>query len=222
MGKRREDNRPPCTGRRADGRPCAAKALPGTSRCWHHSYKVPGRPTKLTAELQETIIDAVLDGAYLETAAQAAGINKTTLYRWLRRADEAEAVALEQFDSDSEPELAELYNHIDPAEWVYLDFRHALKSTEAWAELELLRMARRGGNGWQAQMTVLERRHPAKWGRRDTTRHEHSGTVAGKVELVTPDTNERRTAVAGILSQAGALDPENTTTQEDPDEPTDG
>jgi hypothetical protein len=197
----------PCTGKTATGRPCKAAPVPGTTRCWHHSFKVPGRPSKLTPELTERILDAVLEGAYLETAAQAVGINKTTLYRWLRRADDVEATALEHVDTDNpNVTLADLYDHIDPAEWVYLDFRHALKSAEAFAELELLRLTTRdhGGQPWQAYMTVLERRHPAKWGRRDKVTHDGAVTAAKPVVVVVEE-EDRRAALTKLLHTAGAL-----------------
>lgn len=205
-----------CTGLTQAGKRCGNAALPGSIRCAKHPYKVPGRPSKLTLELQETILESVRLGAYVEVACQVAGVNKTTYYRWLRRAEEAEAKALEHFDSETEPDLNELYAHVDPADWVYLDFCHALKATEAFAEVELMALARTGIKGWQAQMTFLERRHPAKWGRRDSSKVEVSGTVGARVELVVPETTERRLAVASILSTAGALTPENTT-EEDPD-----
>lgn len=41
----------------------------------------PGRKTKLTPERQTKILNAIRAGAYVETAAAAAGINKVTLYR---------------------------------------------------------------------------------------------------------------------------------------------
>ena len=198
---------PRCAATTANGSRCSKRALPGASRCKHHSFKVPGRPTKLTAVLQEQILDAVLAGNYIETAAQVAGINKTTLYRWLRRAEDLEAVALEQARGD-EPEELDVYAHTDPAEWVYLDFRHALKSAEAFAEVGLLERVRGAGEGWQAFMTVLERRHPERWGRRQALDHHVRGELdsRSKVELIIPAERDRALAVAELLERAGALD----------------
>lgn len=222
MPRRGDDEKKPrryCTGKRADGRPCRQAPMPGTTRCWHHSFRVPGRPRKLTPDLSERIIDAVLEGNYLETAAQVAGVNKTTLYRWLRRGDDLEAIALEHIDDD-DVELADVYELTDPDDWVYLDFRHALKSAEAYAETELLRQARAGAPGWQAPMTVLERRHPRKWGRRDATKVTVEGELerTNRVEIVVPTDEERASTVAALLSASGALDaPEDDTenTEED-------
>lgn len=207
--------RPRCTAKTASGRPCRNSPLPGTTRCYHHSFRVPGRPSKLTPELQERIVDAVLEGNYLETAAQAAGVGKTTLYRWLRKAQDVEAAALEHIDPDADGE--DVWNHTDPAEWPYLDFRHALQSAEAYSETEILRRALTAAPGWQAHMTYLERRHPQRWGRRDAHKHEHTGEVRRSVEVIVP-TDAERAAVLSRLQEAGALDEdpgdENTTEEE--------
>lgn len=44
-----------------------------------------GRPTKLTPDVQDTICGFLLTGAYLETAAAAAGIDQATLHAWMKR-----------------------------------------------------------------------------------------------------------------------------------------
>lgn len=202
MAKRKPDkDRKRCIGRTATGRPCNANPLPGTARCWHHSYKVPGRPSKLTAAIVEQLVDAVRLGAYFETAAQAAGIDKTTLYRWLRRGEDAIARALEQVEDLDELGENGLYDHVDPSEWTYLDFRHSLKSAEAIAELELLEAVRYAPPGaWQQYMTTLERRWPSRWGRFDRLRHE-GAVELGKPRVVTPD-EERRDRIVALLREA--------------------
>lgn len=210
--------RPPrCTGKRADGRPCRLPPLEGTTRCWHHSYRVPGRPSRLTPDIQATIIDALLEGAYVETAAQAAGVPVRTLYRWLEKADDLEATALEHWTSDDEPTLNDLYELLNPADWAYVDFRHAMKSAEAAGELELLRLVK-GGHGrqpWQAYMTVLERKHPARWGRRLEVKHDGAVDL-GRPIVHAPQTDDDRRQALKLLHDAGVLD-ENTSTQESTD-----
>lgn len=196
-----------CTAKTADGRPCGATPVRGTTRCHRHRYVIPGRPSKLTDDVAQRILDAVLEGAYLETAAQAAGVSPRTLHRWVERGADAEARALEQFgDTPDEPELEELYEHLDPRDWPYLDFRHALKSTEAFAELELLRKVSNkiGDRPWQAYMTILERRHPSRWGRRMEVKHDGAVDL-GKPAHVAPESEERRQEIAAILREAGAL-----------------
>jgi len=77
------------------------------------------RPTKLTPEVSEEICKALEDdGAFIETAAQAAGIDHSTLYRWLDRGLKGE-----------EPFAA---------------FCEAVARARAMGELKLLRDVRRG------------------------------------------------------------------------------
>jgi transposase-like protein len=203
--EREDENADRCTARTRTGARCKARRLDGTDRCHHHTFRVPGRPSKLDPGLTERIIDAVLDGNYLETAAQIVGVSPSTLYRWLRRADEAEAHAQEHGEEDPRTGAVDLYANVDPAEWPYLDFRHALKSAEAYAEAELLRFTRTAAPGWQAYMTILERRHPSRWGRRDTSKVEHSGGVRTSVEVIVPS-DEDRAGVLSRLAESGALD----------------
>lgn len=103
-----------------------------------------GRPTKLTPELQKRIVKLVRDGNYFETAAQAAGIAKSTLYDWMARGDAGD----------------------NP----FAEFSDALKKAEAEAEVDAVAMVRAGlrdAPQWQSAMTFLERRWASKWARRD-------------------------------------------------------
>jgi len=102
-----------------------------------------GRPTKLTPEIQVRIETFLGAGAYIETAAAAAGITKKSLYDWLRRGAEGE-----------EP---------------YLTFLHAVERAQAEADmrdLTVIRTAAQDGQ-WTAAAWRLERRHPRQWGRFD-------------------------------------------------------
>jgi AcrR family transcriptional regulator len=199
---------PRCTAQTGGGNRCQKAALEGTTRCRHHSFRIPGRPTKLNADLTEIIVSNVLEGVYMETAAQLAGINKTTLYRWLRKADDLEAAALEHVD-EAKPKTHDLYQHIDPADWVYLDFRHAMKSAEAYSEAELLRKAASGKPGWQAQMTVLERRHPTRWRRRDSV--EHSGGVDVRPVTHQPPAEKRDELIGTLRAAVPGMGPSSST-----------
>ena len=53
-----------------------------------------GRPTKLTAETSQTILDVIAAGGTVAVAAQVAGVHRGTIYRWLRRGEQ-EATATE-------------------------------------------------------------------------------------------------------------------------------
>lgn len=45
-----------------------------------------GRPSKLTPELQQQIVQLITAGCYPEVAAGACGISRTTFYEWMQRA----------------------------------------------------------------------------------------------------------------------------------------
>jgi hypothetical protein len=190
-----------CTARTKAGDRCSRPADPGATRCKQHPYRMPGRPSKLTVALTAELVWLILEGNYVETAAQAVGVDKTTLYRWLRRGEDALARAEEEVE-DGDALLGDgIYNHTDPSDWPYIDFRHALKSAEAFAETELLRKVQwPSTSAWQAFATILERRHPARWKRREAV--EHEGAVGVRAEVIVPDTEERRAKVIGILGEA--------------------
>lgn len=132
------------------------------------------RPTGLTAELQVRIVDAIKAGNYTEVAAEAAGVSKRTYYYWMERGRK-EAERLEQNPS-ARPRKSEA---------PFLQFFQAVKQAKAEAELRdlsIISNAARSGN-WQAAAWKLERSHPERWGKKETT--EHTGIV--RIE----DTRER-------------------------------
>ncbi|QSI50008.1 helix-turn-helix domain-containing protein [Thermobispora bispora] len=49
------------------------------------------RPTKLTTEVADQIVQGVRDGLPLARAAEAAGVHRSTVYNWLQLAETAEA-----------------------------------------------------------------------------------------------------------------------------------
>ena len=108
------------------------------------------RPTKLTQEVQDRIMQAVQAGNYLDTAANFAGIDGSTMRRWVQKGEAPNA---------PEP---------------YRSFCTALKSARAAAEVRsvaLIQQAATGGT-WQAAAWYLERSYPERWGR---TRVEVTG-----------------------------------------------
>lgn len=50
-----------------------------------------GRKSKLTPDVQQTIISYVRGGAFAWVAAEAVGISKTTFFRWLQQGEAAES-----------------------------------------------------------------------------------------------------------------------------------
>jgi hypothetical protein len=118
------------------------------------------RPTKFTPELQKKICDAIRAGAYIETAAAYAGIDKTTLYDWLRRSARDKS-------------------------GIYTGFSHAVEKALAEAEMrDLIIIGKAAEENWQAAAWRLERKFPDRWGRKDrvSATLKHTGEVTTKHE----------------------------------------
>lgn len=116
--------------------------------------KKTGRPTKLTPLLADQIVSDLETGAYVETAAEAAGINRQTLYNWLDAGVRGE-----------EP---------------YASFLDSVMRARAKAELDLLRTVLAGdseGKGFgpaKAAAFVLERTRPNRYAQRVNMRVENA------------------------------------------------
>lgn len=126
-----------------------------------------GRPSKLTPERQERIVELIRAGNYMEIAAQAAGIDVSTLYRWLQRGEKAR----------SGP---------------YRQFRDAVMRARVEAEARAVVVVQKAAlTDWRAASWWLERAFPDRWGRRQKL--EHSGPQGGpipaevRVTLVRPN-----------------------------------
>lgn len=116
------------------------------------------RVLKLTAERSEKIIGYLRAGAYIETAAAAAGISKQTLYNWLSRAADE--------------------NEEDP---IFAKFAAAVEEAQALAEVrDIALIGKAAETQWQAAAWRLERKFPERYGRRD--RVELSGKDGGAIE----------------------------------------
>ncbi|MCS1351159.1 hypothetical protein [Mechercharimyces sp. CAU 1602] len=100
------------------------------------------RPTKLTPDVQQKILDAIRLGNYLETAAAYAGISKSTLYDWLRRGEREKSGRYKEFSDAVEKHLAEV------------EVRDLAVITRAAQE------------NWRAAAWRLERKFPDRWGYR--------------------------------------------------------
>ena len=56
-----------------------------------------GRHTKLTPELQQQIVVRILAGGFDHVAAESAGIDRSTFYRWMERGRTAKAGLYREF-----------------------------------------------------------------------------------------------------------------------------
>jgi len=108
------------------------------------------RPSKLNDELQARIVKTLSDGNYADTAARANGISPSTYYRWLQ---------LGESDTAS----------------VHGAFLEAVRTAEAAAEVAAVTAVRSAmPEDWRAAVAFLERRHPARWARREAGRRDEA------------------------------------------------
>jgi len=108
-------------------------------------YKIKkniGRPTLLTPKLREEIVKMLKAGNYIETVCALVGINKSTFYKWLKKADESTRSTK------------------------YSKFRDAVEKAKAIAEArDVAILAKHCETNWKAAKWKLERRYPNKWGK---------------------------------------------------------
>lgn len=131
-----------------------------------------GRPTKLSPELQERVIAYLRQGNYLETAAAAAGIDRTTLRDWLRRGERAKSGRYREFSLAVEKARAEaevmglgiITKAGMPQRVLDLLSPEDLAALPPNVRRQLGRLTRPGE--WTAMAWRLERTMPEKFGRR--------------------------------------------------------
>lgn len=133
----------------------------------------PGRPTKCTPETVAKVCGFIRDGLWAEQSACLAGINQATYHRWVEQGSEG----------------------IEP----YAAFREALKKAEAEAEKNAVDTVRMGAVGneavnWQSAAWYLERRYPARYGKRDPQRQELA-ELERKLKQIEIETAEAKLAL---------------------------
>ncbi len=108
-----------------------------------------GRPTRLTSQVQDRLVNALHRGNYFSVACEVAGIGRRTGYRWLKQGEDDLSAGLET---------------------PHARFTVAVREAEAVSEDALVdvvgKAAAAGPQYWAAAMTILERRHPSRWRRR--------------------------------------------------------
>lgn len=128
-----------------------------------------GRPTKLTDEIQQKILQALAAGNYQDTAAAYAGISTSTFYNWLERG-KTERIRVAAGEKPKKTEE------------IFVEFVDAIESARAQAEVRSVALIQKAANDgtWQAAAWYLERSHPQRWGRLNRT--EISGPEGGPIE----------------------------------------
>ena len=109
-----------------------------------------GRPSKLTPELVETVCNEIRLGMPYVWAAVRSGITEPTFHRYKNKGNSDLEAGVESTEAD---------------------FCKCLKSAEADFMHNCLLTVQAAPERWQAQMTLLERRFPADFGRRLDLKH---------------------------------------------------
>ena len=116
-----------------------------------------GRPYKLTPAIQERIVQAITAGNDNVVAAAYAGIADTTYYRWMAEGLEAKTGQLKEF-------------------------RDSVLKAQADAEVRNVAIVEQAATRtWQAAAWWLERKHNARWGRKE--RQEISGPDGSPLQV---------------------------------------
>ena len=95
-----------------------------------------GRKTKLNEQTKTKFLQGLKLGLTYDLAASYAGVDRTTIYNWMRRGQ-------------------------DETEGIYFDFFHAVKQSEGLCAAQCMtRIIRAAENGqWQAAGWIMERRY---------------------------------------------------------------
>lgn len=119
-----------------------------------------GRPSKLTPEVQASIVASIEQGNFAEVAAALAGIHRDTFFSWMDRGKRGEAP--------------------------YSDFSDSVLRARAKAEGDAVQEVRAGfadpKTGAERAQWYLERAHSDRWGRRDKLTVENA--VGAEVDLI--------------------------------------
>lgn len=144
------------------------------------------RPSKLTPETQQAIINALNSGNWIETAANYAGIAVATLYNWLDRGK----LERERLDNDEEPIESEAQ---------FVEFLEAVEKSRSQAQVRAVGLIQKAAidGTWQAAAWFLERSDPQRWGR--FNRMELTGKDGGSVAV---DVTKLEEKVRTVLNRA--------------------
>jgi hypothetical protein len=121
----------------------------------------PGRPSKLSKELVDNLLNFIKAGAFVETAVKAAGIHKDTLYYWLERGKREKKGPYREFSDAYEKACAEF------------EIGGILK----------IRAAAKDPKAWFAMAWLLERRFPGRWARPEV-KAQHYDDAAEKAPKI--------------------------------------
>jgi transposase len=120
--------------------------------------KLYGGKPRYNEVVHQTIVQAIREGNYIGTAAALAGVARSTIDDWTRTG-RMEMKAAEEYGTEPiHPHYVQLVKDMEEAE---ADFESRMvKKVVNVAESNQPQT-------WQAAMTILERKYPAKFGKKD-------------------------------------------------------
>lgn len=140
-----------------------------------------GRPTKLTPETHEKVINAIRAGNYLETAAEYGGVTRQTLWNWMQRG-EAEKARVAEDGRRS----------VTKDERPYVNFFHAVTRARAEAETRNVALIQQASHeDWRAAAWFLERSFQKRWGNKQKIEHTGQLNVQHLIAELPPAEVER-------------------------------
>jgi hypothetical protein len=145
------------------------------------------RPSKLTPEVRDKIVQAIRAGNFVATAAVYAGIDVSSVYRWMAEGQQANSGAKREFYdavtvARAEMEVRVVANVMRTVQGGYVTARRTriLRDGTEQVEEDVA-----GPNGTLG-LKVLERAFPSRW--HSTQQVELSGPDGGPVQIETGDT----------------------------------
>lgn len=139
------------------------------------------RRTKLNADLQAKIVQALEAGNYFDASCEYVGVSDRTGFKWLERG----RAELMRRDKPSIKEGSKQWHMEEP----FVQFLQVVSRATSKAEVGAVANIRQHGrDDWRADAWFLEHRMPQKWGKQVK---EFTGKDGGtlKVEFVYPDVN---------------------------------
>lgn len=113
------------------------------------------RRGKLTPQVQQKIVEAIRAGNYVSVAAQYAGIDRSTFYRWMERGENSRSGK-------------------------YRSFFLAVRQAESFAEVRAVAILQSEmKENWRAALSYLERKFPTRWGT-SSQRHKDDPDTASQ------------------------------------------
>lgn len=141
----------------------------------------------LTPQRHTAIVEAMRKGLYVTTAAAVCRVSRRTLFRWLELGER-------DYEAGEDTGYARLFEDV--------------RAAEAEFEAEMVAAVRKAAkepHNWAAAMTMLERKWPDRFGRRDTTVLEGGERPAIVVNVGDP---EVRDLTRGLLRKLASTGPD--------------